>query len=208
MPWEGHDGGIWHIQNLRGNDLTVNEGWRGSNAPVQVYGMDGTDLGMMQVIPKEFSEFMIVTNGDESCLFSNANNTGTPPEFDFGPKTDTSKVIEFTGLIDYNPVINPMGMENWETSNVMSMSSMFQSCSAFNRDISGWDTSGVFRIPVGSLEPGMEKMFKEASSFNQNLSQWCVSNFTSEPKDFKVGADSWVLPQPDWGKCPRGGEDY
>ena len=37
--------------------------------------------------------------------------------------------------------------------------------------------------------------------FNQDLSDWCVSNISSEPYDFKYGADSWTLPKPIWGSC-------
>jgi len=29
-----------------------------------------------------------------------------------------------------------------------------------------------------------------------------VSNITSKPSNFDIGATSWVLPRPVWGTCP------
>lgn len=50
----------------------------------------------------------------------------------------------------------------------------------------------------------MDEMFLGAKSFNQDLSGWCVINIASKPYGFDDGADSWVLPRPDWGSCPGG----
>ena len=50
----------------------------------------------------------------------------------------------------------------------------------------------------------MTEMFYVATSFNQDLSQWCVSNITTEPTNFALGATNWTLPRPVWGTCPRG----
>ena len=45
-------------------------------------------------------------------------------------------------------------------------------------------------------------MFNSASSFSQDLSSWCVTNITTEPNFFSVGAGA--LTPPDWGNgtCP------
>ena len=45
-------------------------------------------------------------------------------------------------------------------------------------------------------------MFHSAYVFNQDLSDWCVSNITTEPKEFDIGANSWFLARPVWGTCP------
>ena len=71
---------------------------------------------------------------------------------------------------------------------------MFKSATAFNGDISSWNTSSVTR---------MDEMFNGAIAFNQDLSGWCVqSNFSSEPTRFNTSANStWVndaAKQPDW----------
>ena len=56
-----------------------------------------------------------------------------------------------------------------DLSNVTDMSSMFDGCSAFNQNISGWNVSNV---------TDMWRMFYGCSSFNQDLGSWNVSNVT------------------------------
>ena len=49
------------------------------------------------------------------------------------------------------------------TSNITDMSSLFNSRTGFNEDISRWDTSNV---------TDMNLMFRKAWRFNQNISNW------------------------------------
>ena len=85
-------------------------------------------------------------------------------------------------------------LSGWDTSSVIDMSYMFNDASTFNRDIRGWDTSSV---------TDMYRMFYGATSFNQDLSGWCVTSLiTSPPIDFDFTASSWTLPRPVWGTCP------
>ena len=57
----------------------------------------------------------------------------------------------------------------WDTSSVTNMEDMFYSASVFNQDISAWNTSSVVN---------MFSMFRSASAFNSNLSAWDTSSVT------------------------------
>jgi surface protein len=57
-----------------------------------------------------------------------------------------------------------------DVSFVTNMSWMFRSASAFNQDLSTWDTSSV---------TNMSWMFSSASAFNQDLSTWDTSSVTT-----------------------------
>ena len=72
------------------------------------------------------------------------------------------------------------------------MQFMFWNASAFNGDISSWDTAAV---------TNMGFMFYFASAFNQNLSGWCVTNITSEPQEFSTGSPLTPTNKPVWGSC-------
>jgi surface protein len=68
----------------------------------------------------------------------------------------------FNGASAFNQDIS-----GWNTANVTDMQNMFAGASKFNQDISSWDTRQV-QIMVG--------MFANASSFDQDLSDWQVAN--------------------------------
>ena len=65
---------------------------------------------------------------------------------------------------------------------------MFESASAFNGDISGWDVSSV---------EGMSFMFRGASAFNQPLGSWAVSAVTDMSYMFD-GASAFNQPLGSW----------
>ena len=60
-------------------------------------------------------------------------------------------------------------ISSWDVSNVYSMDRMFYEATSFNQDLSSWDVSNV---------NNMERMFFEASNFNQPIGNWDVSNVT------------------------------
>jgi surface protein len=66
----------------------------------------------------------------------------------------------FSQAYDFNQDIS-----GWNTSQVPSMSYMFDGASNLNQDISGWDTSQV---------TSMYRMFGSASNFNHDISGWNV----------------------------------
>ena len=71
---------------------------------------------------------------------------------------------------NYNVRIYFSGIEKWDTSNVITMKSMFHNIKNFNININNWNVSNVL---------DMSYMFYGAESFNQPLDKWNVSNVQS-----------------------------
>ncbi len=61
-------------------------------------------------------------------------------------------------------------VSRWDTSKVTNMSGLFHGAASFNRDIGGWDTSRV---------TDMNRMFCEAVAFNRDISRWDTSGVTN-----------------------------
>ena len=57
-------------------------------------------------------------------------------------------------------------IENWNVSNILNMSHMFDNCHNFNQNISKWNVQNV---------QNMGHMFYYCYNFNQDLSKWNVS---------------------------------
>jgi len=109
---------------------------------------------------------------------------------------NTSEGIEAVtdmGAMFYEASAFNGNISGWDTSSVSFMDEMFSFASSFNQDIGTWDTSSAL---------GMYGMFRSASAFNQDLSGWCVTNISSEPGNFDIDAISWIEPRPVWGTCP------
>ena len=77
-------------------------------------------------------------------------------------------------------IIVPKLIDNWDTSNVTDMSSMFQNAFSFNNTISSWNTSNV---------TNMSDMFNEARVFNNNISSWNTQNVTTMRRMFATAYD-------------------
>ncbi|MDC6364968.1 MULTISPECIES: BspA family leucine-rich repeat surface protein [Flavobacteriaceae] len=77
----------------------------------------------------------------------------------------TNPWVQLSFIQCFNMVSNATDVPN--LSQTISMQGMFQSCHAFNGDVSDWDVSNV---------TNMEAMFFQASTFNGDLTNWDVSN--------------------------------
>jgi surface protein len=77
-----------------------------------------------------------------------------------------------TSLLNSNGSIG-----NWDVSAVTTMSSMFNTASAFNQNIGNWDVSAV---------ADFTNMFNTASAFNQNIGNWDVSAVTDFTDMFRA----------------------
>lgn len=120
----------------------------------------------------------------------------------------------FMGATSFNNGGHPLATTSggWDTSNVTSMTSMFQS-SAFNQDIASWNTSNVSAMsnlfygntafnnggqPLVTTSGGwntssatnMSGMFRDVGSFNQNVASWNTGNVANMSSMFR-GATSF-----------------
>lgn len=96
--------------------------------------------------------------------------------------TDVSHMFRFATSVGTGS-----GNWNWDTSNVTTMTSMFNNATNFNKDIGGWDT--------GNVEL-MIDMFN-SSGFNQDINNWDTSSVTSmygmfeSAKNFNKALNNW-----------------
>jgi surface protein len=82
------------------------------------------------------------------------------------PSDSPTTVTNMFGVFAFATAFN-QNISSWNTSNVLDMRGMFQSATAFNQNISSWNTSNVL---------DMLGMFQSATAFNQNISSWNTSN--------------------------------
>ena len=72
----------------------------------------------------------------------------------------------FKNAISFRILNSASGLNNWDTSKVTDMSSMFYNAYNFNEDIGSWNTSCNYH----------EMMFFEARDFNHDIGSWDVSS--------------------------------
>jgi surface protein len=83
-------------------------------------------------------------------------------------KWDTSNVTSMTNMFNTARSFN-QNIGSWNVANVTNMSWMFAGAISFNQDISAWQTVKV---------TDMYDMFIRASAFNQNIGRWDTSKVT------------------------------
>jgi len=128
--------------------------------------------------------FRFSNAGDRNKLMSISNwgtlNLGNNQAYFYG--CNNLNLSSVSGVLDLSGTTNLTFMfanctslttinniNQWDVSNVVSMTNMFNGATSFNDDISNWDVSSVTI---------MSSMFVGASSFNQNINNWDVSNVT------------------------------
>ena len=220
-PWDGHDGGIWHIKNVEHEVLKL-----GYGSPYTAWDIDGTNEREITEIAIG-EELVFVTPPDQYSVFGQREIFYA--DWEFGEFTDTSKVISFSNLFSHAQAFTgPLG-GNWDTSNVRDMSYVFDRATSFNEPIGHWDTSnvlimlfmffskydgeggyaadGIFNQDISNWDvskvQNMVRMFSSQKDFNQDLSNWCVTNNASLPANFDEATDAWEdKNKPVWGTCP------
>ena len=146
-----------------------------------------------------------LTGWSSSPQVSITNNTFIMPASDVTVTANYNIIIteatdsNIRGLVDAwisdeaQAIVNYGDINNWDTSQVTSMESLFSAlrnsgAANFNSDISNWDTSSVIN---------MRDMFRDANSFNQAIGDWDTSSVTEMFKMF-YNATSFNQPIGSW----------
>jgi len=88
--------------------------------------------------------------------------------------TCTSGITDMNNIYIYETAFNA-DISRWDTSQVTDMRYMFYEATRFNQDIGKWDTSRV---------TDMQYMFGKANSFNQDIGSWDTSQVTNMERMF------------------------
>jgi surface protein len=110
-------------------------------------------------------------------------------EREYGPinEWNTSRVTNMSTLFENATTFNE-NIGCWDVSSVKFMNSMFEGATAFNRSIGSWNVSNVEM---------MSRMFYGATAFNQSIDGWNVSNVTNMSGMF-YGATAFNQPIGSW----------
>lgn len=128
-------------------------------------------------------------------------------------KIDTSCITDMEGFFRYSKCRDFIGIETWDTSNVVTMKNMFAGAEYFDHDISAWNVSKVrdmshmfdgarrFNKPLNDWDvsnvENMYEMFDGARKFNQPLNNWNVSNVRNMSRMF-AWASKFNKPLDNW----------
>ena len=123
----------------------------------------------------ELGTYTLPMGGVERISFrSDANSDDVL--FDFDPDFYTGSVTDMQQVFMYNTAFNG-DISNWDTSRVERIDQAFLGAAAFNGDISGWDMSQV---------EIMSDMFYGATAFNTPIGDWNVSKVERMDEMFRT----------------------
>lgn len=115
-----------------------------------------------------------------------ASQKGTPTEWSMGD-WDVSSVTDVHQLFD-SCVAFEGDLSQWRTGLVKDMHGLFANCEAFNGDLSSWDVAKV---------ENMERMFSGCKLFNGNLSGWNTASVQNMAYMF-LGCTAFNQPLGSW----------
>ena len=179
MPWEGHDGSVWHVI-VDGDSPTPLQltGTRDlGDAPgiiVDMYSTDGELLKLSDTIqPGEEVVFMYAKDC-HNLFIVNVDDPYRDPvaKFSIGHLTDTSKVTSLRGCFYWQREFLGEGVEYMDVSSCTNFESTFQLCHLFNGDVTNWDVSNATDLSYFVASAGAG----DAMIFNRDVSNWDVSN--------------------------------
>ena len=168
LSYKGNSGDVITLSD--GTTYTVLEdgGYSNENVP------DGKHK---VVLAKTRNNGRVSIGGTALTELHNFPTLSTVTSFNFYPDTPSPNLVKV-------PAVLP--------NNITSLGQMFYNCSAFNQDISMWNTGNVtdmsylfantsaFNQPIDSwnvsVVSNMENMFSSAKAFNQPLDNWDVSS--------------------------------
>jgi len=129
------------------------------------------EIGLWDVSKVTSMVSLLSTNATTVPFLGVFNNGGSPSINNWNTSSVTIMTSLFTGQRLFN---QPVG--NWNTSNVTSMATMF-----YASNISGYP--GAFNQDISNWNTGsvttMSQMFLHQPNFNQNIGNWNVSNVTT-----------------------------
>lgn len=107
----------------------------------------------------------------------------TVSQLDFSGSTQFSinatlpkRITSLAGLFSNATGANYPGLDQWDTTNIVSLAGAFQGAINFNQNLSGWNTINV---------ETMASTFEGAVKFNTSIRNWNVSNVTTFSRMFK-----------------------
>lgn len=138
-------------------------------------------------------DFLMSFDADDGDVFIDDYVSIPMKYWDISAISDCSEIFSVTRNSNMALFNNP-DVGTWNTSNCVTMASIFSGASSFNQDISGWDTSRVTT---------MESAFAYASAFAGNLSSWDTSrvrnmnSMFSNAYSFNSDISAWDTAQVD-----------